>query len=133
MTLTTKLVEKYLPQILTAIPSEWRGTTFKNSDLLGREKFSEKLIRLIITKNENDGNISTEDLVAIGNAEDYLRVASNVSTTLELVLAELESHPVSQVFAFASTTMPIVSVILTSKGKRVHLYTGDECLSLIHI
>ena len=125
MGLTTHIVERYLPQILTAIPQEWRGTTFKNSDLLGREVFSTRLSSLILDKNKNGGTISTDDLVAIGNAEDYFRVASNISTTLELILAELESHPINQVFAFASATMPIISVVLTSKGKSVHLYTGD--------
>ena len=128
MGLTAAIVEQYLPQILAAIPSEWRGTTFKNSDLLGREVFSQKLIRLILSKNERGEQISTDDLVAIGNAEDYFRVASNISTTLELILVELESHPVNQAFAFASTTMPIISVVLTAKGKPVHLYTGDDCI-----
>ena len=111
MGLTTHIVERYLPQILTAIPQEWRGTTFKNSDLLGREVFSKRLSSLILDKNTNGGTISTDDLVAIGNAEDYFRVASNISTTLELILAELESHPIEQVFAFASATMPIISVV----------------------
>ena len=127
MGLTTKIVEKYLPQILTAIPSEWRGTTFNNSDLLGREKFSARLSDLMTEKSGKGENITTEDLVRIGNAEDYLRVATNISTTLEMVLAQLADHPVQQVFVFASTTMPIISVLLTSKGKTVHLYTGDEC------
>jgi hypothetical protein len=51
-----------------------------------------------------------------GNAEDYFRVASNVSTMLELVLAEAKGWPVSQVFSFASVTMPIVAVVLTAPG-----------------
>jgi len=127
MGLPTKIVEKYLPQILSAIPSEWRGTTFNNSDLLGREKFSERLSNLMTEKSSKGETITTEDLIGIGNAEDYLRVATNISTTLEMVLAQLEDRPVQQVFVFASTTMPIISVLLTSKGKTVHLYTGEEC------
>eukprot|EP00092_Neocalanus_flemingeri_P040538 GFUD01044144.1.p1 GENE.GFUD01044144.1~~GFUD01044144.1.p1 ORF type:complete len:616 (-),score=98.67 GFUD01044144.1:188-2035(-) len=127
MGLTPTIVEQYLPQILAAIPEEWRGTTFKNSALLGREVFSEKLTNLILSKSEGGDKISTDDLVAIGNAEDYLRVASNISTTLELILAELATHPITQVFAFASTTMPVIAAVLTSKGRQVHLYTGDEC------
>jgi len=126
MGLTTQIVEKYLPQILSAIPSEWRGTTFNNSDLLGREKFSERLANLMTEKSSKGESITTEDLIGIGNAEDYLRVATNISTTLEMVLAQLEERPVQQVFVFASTTMPIISVLLTSKGKTVHLYTGEE-------
>ena len=78
-------------------------------------------------KSSKGETITTEDLIGIGNAEDYLRVATNISTTLEMVLAQLEDQPVQQVFVFASTTMPIISVLLTSKGKTVHLYTGEEC------
>jgi hypothetical protein len=28
-----------IPEILANMPNEWRGTTFRNSNLLGREKF----------------------------------------------------------------------------------------------
>ena len=73
MGLTTKIVEKYLPQILTAIPSEWRGTTFNNSDLLGREKFSERLSNLMTEKSSKGETITTEDLIGIGNAEEALK------------------------------------------------------------
>lgn len=34
---------KSLPSLLKNIPEDWIGTTYKNSDLLGREKFCEKL------------------------------------------------------------------------------------------
>ena len=34
------LLQKHLPQLVEAIPQEWRGTTFKNSNLLGREGFA---------------------------------------------------------------------------------------------
>ena len=108
------------------MPTEWRGTTFKNSDLLGREVFGDHLSSLMASKMADGADISTADLVAVGNAEDYFRVASNVSTTLELALAQAKQLPINQVFGFGSTTMPILSVVLTAGATPVHLYTGDE-------
>lgn len=81
---TPEQIKAALPNILANIPQEWLGTTYNNSNLLGREKFAENLANLILTKG---ANISTEDLVELGNAEDYLRVSSNVSSVLEFVLA----------------------------------------------
>ena len=115
----------FLPQILSAMPDDWRGTTFKNSNLLGREGFAGNFNELIECKISSGESISTGDLVAIGNAEDYLRVATNVSTTLEIALAAERGYEVSQVFTFASKTMPIIAVLLTV-GKPVHLYLGSS-------
>jgi len=53
-------------------------------------------------------------------------VATNISTTLETVLALEVGCGVEQVFTFASNTMNIVAVALTAKGRPVHLYLGDE-------
>lgn len=106
------------------MPTEWRGTTFKNSELLGREVFGNHLTSLMAKKMADGGDISTADLIAVGNAEDYFRVASNVSTTLELALAHSKQLPINQVFGFGSTTMPILSVVLTSGATPVHFYSG---------
>lgn len=112
-----------LPQILAAIPQEWRGTTFNNSALLGREGFAASLTSLVARKAAAGEHVTEEDLVKVGNAEDYLRVATNIATTLELALADEKGYSVSQVFTFASTAMPIVAVVLTARTT-VHLYTG---------
>jgi len=126
MALSAKTMQHYLPQILGNMPSDWRGTTFNNSDLLGRSGFSSKLMDLILEKANNGGEIGTEELKEVGNAEDYMRVATNISTTLETVLALEVGCGVEQVFTFASNTMNIVAVALTAKGRAVHLYLGDE-------
>ena len=77
------------PSIITAIldsmPAEWRGTTFDNSNLLGREQFARNLRTVL----DRDSPITTQALHDLGNAEDYLRVATNVSTTLEMFLADM--------------------------------------------
>ena len=111
-----------LPNILENIPPEWRGTTFKNSKLLGRETFAVNLNNLII---EKAGGITADDLVEIGNAEDYLRVSSNISSLLEFTLAVEHDYDISQVFTFSSTKMPFFVILLTA-GKPVHLYLSKD-------
>merc|ERR1712063_26052 len=115
--------KEVIAQFISAIPSEWQGTTFKNHNLLGREGFASNLNNLLAKKSASD--ITTSDLEELGNAEDYLRVATNVATSLEVFLAREKNLTVEQVFTFASTTMPIVAVVLTTK-KPVHLYVGDQ-------
>jgi cystathionine beta-lyase/cystathionine gamma-synthase len=121
------ILKKFLPSILANIPSEWRGTTFANSALLGREGFSANITALLLKKHAaGDMTVSASELTATGIAEDYLRVSSNMSTLLELTLASEVELPVRQVFSFGSTTMPIISVLLTAKTPVV-LYVDDAC------
>lgn len=118
-----EVFKRFLPQILSEMPSSWRGTTFKNDQLLGRAGFSVKLKALLAAKASEDGSISTADLTAVGNAEDYLRVSTNISTALEIALGLQRGMDVTQVFTFASAAMPIVAVLLTA-AVPVHLYVG---------
>lgn len=118
-------MQQVIAEILTAIPSEWKGTTFKNHNLLGREQFCDNLTALLSKRESSKEPISTNDLIDLGNAEDYLRVATNIATTLEYFLAKEKGMSVDRVYTFASTAMPIVAVALTA-NKPVHLYTGDK-------
>jgi cysteine synthase A len=122
MSFTYSQMQAALPTILSNIPYEWRGTTFKNSNLLGREVFSEKLKALVAAKGTS---INSDDLTELGNAEDYLRVSSNFSSLLETVLSVQRGCDITQVFTFGSITMPIISVLLISSTK-VHLYVGEN-------
>lgn len=114
-------IRESLPTILANIPQEWRGTTFKNSKLLGRETFAANFKELILKKRTS---ITSEDLVALGNAEDYLRVSSNMSCLLEMILASERETDISRVFTFASRTMPIVAVLLAT-NRPVHYFVGE--------
>lgn len=119
-------IKALLPSILENLPSSWLGTTFKNKVLLEREGFEQEFFKLVAAKTAaNDKNVSTDELLALGNAEDYLRVASNMSTVLEIALATEKKLKVSQVFTFGSYTMPSVAVTLAVK-KPVTLFVGAE-------
>jgi cysteine synthase A len=111
-------------QILAVLPAEWRGTTFNNSKLRGRQGFAQDIEELIMRKWKSGDRIVKEELAEVGNAEDYLRVATNISTLLEAALAVQRGLDVSQVFTFASDTLPIIAVCIISKHP-VHLYLGD--------
>lgn len=118
--------DKYLAQTLKSLPEEWRGTTFNNSNLLGRSGFVEKIYKLFAQKDVDGTPISTDDLIKLGNAEDYLRVATNLSTINETVLAADSQLPASQVISFASTNMGIVSVALTiAQNRRIQVFQGS--------
>lgn len=120
--LTDEMMKDALPTILNSLPIEWRGTTFKNSNLLGRGQFCANLCDLIASKGSK---VTTQDLIDLGNAEDYLRVSSNISTLLEVVLATEVGYDVSQIFSFSSKAMPIVAVLLTVSTP-VHYYIGEN-------
>lgn len=122
------LRDSLIPQVLAVIPADWRGTTFNNSILLGREAFSERLLALLKSKVGTAlggaGAITADELRALGNAEDYLRVATNLCTVYESVMAISHGMSIEQVFSFASRAMPVVAVAMTC-GKPVHLYHGS--------
>jgi len=111
-------------QILDNLPQEWRGTTFRNSNLLGRGVFSKNLNALLDARCDGV-SITTSDLEDLGNAQDYLRVASNLSTTLEALVARRLGCAAEQVLSFSSVVMPLVAVVLTTTGRTVHVYTEN--------
>ena len=65
-------LQSALPRLLENLPKEWRGTTFRNSDLLGREVFSQRLLSLVAEKGTA---LSAADLEAVGNAEVSARAS----------------------------------------------------------
>ena len=71
---------------------------------------------------------TTEDLLATGDAEDYLRVASNPSALLELGLSlEKDLSSIESVLTFASESMPLVAVAMVAGGDHsVSVYCGDH-------
>ena len=123
----TLAVCRFVRQLLAEMPEEWLGTTFRNTHLLGREGFSANLKALLAAKaRDAESTITKAELVALGEAEDYLRVATNVSTTLEALLAFERGLDPARVFSFASVTMPIIAVCLTAGSlETVHLLHGS--------
>ena len=53
-----------------------------------------------------------------------VRVATNISTTLETILAHERGYDVSRVFSFASLSMPMISVALATR-RSVHVYLQE--------
>ncbi len=104
--------------------SRRHGTTFNNLHLLGRAGFAERLRSLLDSKRPGE-QLTEADLSSLGEAEDYLRVASNVSTLLEIALAYKQNLAPELVFTFASSRMPVVAVCLAAGGLPVRLHLGS--------
>jgi len=118
---------RLLRQLLAEMPTEWLGTTFRNSHLLGRAQFAADLKALLDSKAQDvESTLTREELLDLGEAEDYLRVATNVSTTLEAVLAFERGFEPERVFSFASGSMPLIAVCLTAGTATVHLFHGSD-------
>lgn len=92
------------------MPKEWRGTTFANKKLMNRGPWADAVsIRIF-----EDLGLSEQELIDIGNAEDYLRVSSNVSSLYEMALGSLYKRGIDRVFSFSSQVMPLFAVMMTS-------------------
>ena len=115
-----------LPEILKVIPLEWDGTTFNNSNLLGRPRFSEDFIKLVKGSIDTGKQITEKDLIDLGNAQDYLRVSTNISTVVETVYALKYNRKCDQIFTFASNAMPLFSVMMSAGNKTVKFYVGKD-------
>ena len=66
--LTFKQLKEALPDIMKVIPKEWDGTTFNNSNLLGRPKFSDAFVKLVEGSIASGKPITESDLSSLGNA-----------------------------------------------------------------
>jgi hypothetical protein len=115
--------------------TDWRTSSLGAiSRSLLRQNLPPTLALDYLRKKKSGGAIEEAELRALGNAEDYLRVSSNMSSLLELLLATDHGVEVAQVsrltakpttlsvsshlpkvFTFASATMPIIAVLLTAK------------------
>lgn len=123
---TTEALQRQLPSILRSFPKDWRGTTYSNANLRTRDGFALSFTQMVTDKTAANEDVDTSDLEALGNAEDYFRVSSNVSTVLEITLGAAMGYDVSRVFTFASSSMPIIAVALTSGGAPVHVYYTSD-------
>ena len=104
----TDLRLRYIPQILSQMPEEWRGTTFSNdARLLGRERFSRNISELVIRKAVEREPITVGELRQVGYADDYFRVGSNVSTLLEMAVSTHSFISRSTTFAISSQRMSL--------------------------
>lgn len=124
----SRTFKECLPAVLGAIPDDWRGTTYKNANLLGRAAFANNLSSLAASGEP----ITVESVAHLGISEDYFRVSSNMTTTLEHVLAEESGLPIDQIFTFGSNKMNVVAVALVvgRAGSHVDLYVTPAWMHL---
>lgn len=107
------------------------GTTFRNDPGFyhGRPAFASNVLAL-----QSEPSLTPAKVQAAGNAEDYFRVASNVSTCFELALARQVGATVEEVYTFSSRNFPYICVGVANPGRTVHVYHeagGEPPASLV--
>eukprot|EP00462_Mataza_sp_D1_P009943 CAMPEP_0175157560 /NCGR_PEP_ID=MMETSP0087-20121206/22280_1 /TAXON_ID=136419 /ORGANISM="Unknown Unknown, Strain D1" /LENGTH=639 /DNA_ID=CAMNT_0016445203 /DNA_START=15 /DNA_END=1931 /DNA_ORIENTATION=+ len=111
------ITDARLQELLNQVPGSWNGTTYPNDKrFVGRAEFTKEMIALLTSKQPIE-KAHLETLFP----EDYLRVGSPLSNLLELVFAVNKGYEPANVFSFASSTMPLIAVLLAANSN-VHVY-----------
>lgn len=115
-------------QLLGQLPPQWLNLTTHRLDIYHEEhaktEFLTELKKLLIS-----GDYSSTTLEQLPTAYDYIRLGHQLSSVLEWLLAQIYQLADEQVIAFASHTMPLLSVLRTNKlAQRQTLiyYAGEQ-------
>ena len=113
-------MQKNLETILENAPEGWYGTTYPNdSRFVGPDRFKSRI------QNMLDGTSPIEKLDEL-YPEDYVRLGSPFSNILELIHSKSANVPSENAFAFGSTTLPLISVLLVTKEEVEVRYESDK-------
>ncbi len=118
--------------LLNKCPKSWVELTTHRLDTYNESKAkSEFLVEL--KKLVSSGEYSANDLEQLPTAYDYIRLGHQLSSLLEWVIAEINGVSDDQVIAFASHTMPILSLLRknTLGRKTTHIYHNCDSSPLI--
>lgn len=118
--------------LLNKCPKSWVELTTHRLDIYNESKAkSEFLVEL--KKLVSSGEYSANDLEQLPTAYDYIRLGHQLSSLLEWVIAEINGVSDDQVIAFASHTMPILSLLRknTLGRKTTHIYHNCDSSPLI--
>ena len=99
----------FLTQLLDNVPEAWLNTTYPNDvRFVGRQAFMDEMVSILEGKTKIDP-------VRLGSIypEDYLRLGSPFSTLLEVTHAMDHGFEPKNVFSFASTTLPLITVLMS--------------------
>lgn len=108
-----------LSEILDNVPASWFGTTYPNDKrYVGRQRFLDEMLMLLFG-NQPIQKAHLDTLFS----DDYCRVGSPLSSLFELVRAVDKGYQPANVFSFASSTLPLIAVLLTSQ---THTYVYDS-------
>ncbi len=118
--------------LLKKYPQSWVDLTTHRLDIYNEsEAKSEFLAEL--KKLVSSGEYSSNDLEQLPTAYDYIRLGHQLSSLLEWVVSEINHVSVDKVVAFASHTMPILSLLRkdTLNGQLTHIYHDCDRSPLI--
>lgn len=122
----------YLKNLLPNIPSDWLNLTTHRLDIYdesqAKYQFLEQLEALY---NKND--YSTDSLIQLPTAYDYIRLGHPLSSILEWGIAKINSIEPENVIIFSSRTIPLYAILrknLLLNKKTQILYTDKTPVNL---
>ena len=128
---TSQILET-VKKLIPKIPKSWVELTTHRLDIYNepqaKSEFLVDLKKLIVA-----GNYSSNVLEQLPTAYDYIRLGHQLSSLLEWILAEINQLSDEQAIAFASKTMPLLSLLRKNKlsGQTTAIYYDGKDSPLI--
>ena len=121
-----------IKSLLSKCPHSWLDLTTHRLDIYNESKAKSEFL-LELKQLVSNGDYSLRDLEQLPTAYDYIRLGHQMSSLLEWVVAEINQLSVDQVIAFASHTMPILSLLRknTLNGQLTHIYHNCDDSPLV--
>ncbi len=114
--------------LLNKCPKSWVDLTTHRLDVYNEPKAKSEFL-FELKKLISNGDYSSDKLDQLPTAYDYIRLGHQLSSLLEWVVAEINQVSDDQVIAFASHTMPILSLLrkntLNNQATTIY-YSGDN-------
>ena len=127
--------------LLQHIPDDWVTLTTHRLDIYDESQAKVEFVDSLERQIEKT-DLSVDDLNQLPTAYDYVRLGHQLSSVLEWFVAKVHDVAPTQVIAFASKTMPLLSVLRgnTVHGRRTVIYHdcalpevfGDAAISEIY-
>ena len=102
--------------LLQHIPEDWITLTTHRLDIYDESQAKVEFVDSLEQQIEK-ADLSVDDLNQLPTAYDYVRLGHQLSSVLEWCVAKVHDVAPTQVIAFASKTMPLLSVL---RGNTVH-------------
>ena len=120
-----------ISNLLKYIPKDWVELTTHRLDIYDEDQAKSQFLQQLQAISI-DSIQSSQPLVDLPTAYDYIRLGHQLSSVLEWLLADINQVSAEQVISFSSNTMPILAILRMNKlsGKRTKIYYNTQSLPL---
>lgn len=125
---------QFLKRVLQNIPESWLQLTTHRLDIYDESRAKTQFLEQFEALYQAN-NPTTEALLNLPTAYDYIRLGHPLSCVLEWGIAHLQNVPSNQVISFDSQTIPLMAILRTnllSNRKTLIYHTGElpKCLDV---